>query len=308
MRRSALLVLALSLIAAPGAAQGPPPPPMPSPPQSSTPGDVAFFDGMLYAVGPKRKVRRGRPGQSQPTVIAQIPGEDSMVMNAIAAARPGIAFTLEEQYRGRVMAAAHDGSKLRTLWTGSGSPFDVAFHGNDVVWTDYEQGRVLKTPFAGGKITELAQLDHPAQLTVAGDDAFVAVWSAGTIVRIPLRGGPPVVIASVPDGGPHGIAVQGDQVFFGLHLLYQVRAVARTGGPVTTVASYPGCAIEDIAVTATRIHFVCFGGGVISEDRRPGSKPVVVTRGVGTIHALVLTPEALIGYATYEDRFYRFPR
>jgi hypothetical protein len=149
MNRSTLLVLACLLFAATSLAQGPPPPAMP-PPASSTPGDVALHDGVLYAVGKGRRVRRASLSQARPSVLVEVSGDDSTRLNGVAAARAGIAFTVEDGNRGgRVMAAAHDGSKLRTLWTGAGSPEDIAFHGGEVVWTNREAGTVCKTPFAG---------------------------------------------------------------------------------------------------------------------------------------------------------------
>ena len=102
------------------------------------------------------------------------------------------------------------------------------------------------------------------------------------------------------------MTTRGATVFFGAHIEGGVRSVPRTGGAVTTVAQ--NCAVVDVEVDDARVYFVCFDGGVWAVDRRPGSTPELLTRGVPTFSALTLGPRALYAYSALEDHIERFPR
>jgi hypothetical protein len=104
------------------------------------------------------------------------------------------------------------GGSATTLASGQ-SVRSIAVDGTSVYWTDFFSGSVMKVPLGGGALTTVASgQDQPVSVTV---DATSLYWSNLGIVKLPVAGGVPTLIASrQSDSSPIGIAVDATSVYW----------------------------------------------------------------------------------------------
>lgn len=116
-------------------------------------------------------------------------------------------------------------------------------------------------------LDRLAFFDGQATAAIAVDDdsAFVTTCasrgSSGTVMRVPLDGGPSVTLASVAPG-PFALAIDEEWVYYTIRDTGSVQRVRKTGGVVETVATEPDDAngADAIALDADHVYWTAVGG------------------------------------------------
>jgi hypothetical protein len=198
--------------------------------------------------------------------------------------------------QGTVMKVPVGGGAATTLASVDGTPFGVAIDATNVYFTNISgSDGVMKVPIAGGEATLLAAASNPwaiavagttvyytdgdsvmsvpaaggAPVTIAADQQFpysLAVdaknlyWSNerdGTIVAMPLAGGPPTTLTTQ--------APQARVATDGTNLYFTTSATANNAGSVESVPVAGGTPVtlatgqttpEDIVVDATSVYWV----------------------------------------------------
>jgi hypothetical protein len=104
--------------------------------------------------------------------------------------------------------SSNDGTTL--IASGQASPKAIAVDGSNVYWGTF--GGVFKAPVAGGTPSPLAS-GAPVSIAVDGTHVYWTDASAGTVMKVAVDGGPPVLLAS-DQPTPTGIAVDGTSVYW----------------------------------------------------------------------------------------------
>jgi hypothetical protein len=164
---------------------------------------------------------------------------------------------------------------------------------------DESSGTLMRIPFAGGTASVVARIDHPRQLVILGDDAFVG--ARGSVVRVPLAAaGPP---QSFPIARPiEALAVDASDIVLSDLTTGEIVRVPRAGGSAQTITSRGLCA-HDLAIDGEHVYFACrylyrVGRAGGTADRLTGGQ-------LASLNALVLVGSQPWGYSAYEHRFER---
>jgi hypothetical protein len=173
-----------------------------------------------------------------------------------------------------------------TLASGGRDMMDVAIYGGYVYWTepdaDYRGGGIFKVPVEGGgpdggASTLVSAQYQPSRITVTSAGIFFLKYAHGedVVMRIPLSGGDPVVLAAeardVSDAA--SIVADATDVYWTTVQEGRVLKVAQTGGPIVPLASGQGYA-PVLAIDDTDVYFA---GGNASIKRVPKSGGPVTT-------------------------------
>ena len=168
---------------------------------------------------------------------------------------------------GTVNKAATDGSALTTLASGQGNPNSVVVDATNIYWANggsvmCDCGSIMKSALDGSSTTTLVSgRNLPTSIAVDADSIYWVENVGGTVLKIPLRGGLPVTLASVPSalpGNPASLAIDATSVYWtnagrtmgdGV-----VLKVPIAGGTVTTLASGQ-CDPAGIAVDETSVYW-----------------------------------------------------
>jgi hypothetical protein len=192
-------------------------------------GSVKLLDGDLlkamftsvaadgdYVFGASPLVRLHRPSKQ----ITKIPSDANI---ALLAASAGSLFVADHRSLGddppryRILSMPCAAAKLSELAKGEGIVYGLAASPDATVWTvldatsnepgDDTTGTLWLAPRRGGKPVRLATgLAYPVGVALDRTHAYVALRSAGGVVRVPLAGGAPEAIA-VGIGEPTFVAV-----------------------------------------------------------------------------------------------------
>lgn len=298
------------------------PPVAAEPPAEGEPTDLALHDGALYAVD-ESILRRGdveasAPGSAASRAIVDVSGRFRIARLAVGDA--GIAFigqvveSGQSMRRGAIMIAAHDGTGLREIWSGPGDQYELGLFGDEVVWTsmaldprlgalDESSGALMRAPVAGGPARVAARIDHPRQLVILGDDAFVG--ARGAVVRVPLR--VPGPAQPFPVSHPIGaLAVDATDIVLSDLTTSEILTVPRAGGGERSIVPRAIC-VRDLALDGASVYFACGdlyrvarGGGPVAQLTPRTPNP--------SLNAVALGASLAWGYSALEDRFVSAPR
>ena len=170
------------------------------------------------------------------------------------------------------------GGEAATLVLGEPDAWQLAVDRDNIYWVTLA-GDVRKAPLAGGSAVTLASGASVSGIAVDGDSLYWATGSqtpSGNIMRLPLGGGPPSVLATVP-GGPEALTIDADNVY--VATLDSVFKVAKSSGTVERIASGQA-GNESIAVDATGVYWLDNNLGAIWKTALDGGLATAVASGL----------------------------
>lgn len=153
-------------------------------------------------------------------------------------------------------------------------PTSIAVDATSVYWMNNGTA-LMKVASGGGPITELAWGDNgfgfPVHLpTGIAVDATNVYWAngggspSGAVMKVPLGGGTPTVLARSGVNAPRGIAVDATNIYWtdtnNNTNTNTVMKLPLSGGTPTTLASWPGSGSGYIAVDATSVYWTTTDG------------------------------------------------
>ena len=219
---------------------------------------------------------------------------------------------------GGVMSVSIDGGDPATLASGLVRPFGITVGSAGVYWVTQGSwtavngmGSVYRATSDAGTATLASQLDTPWQVTV---DAMNVYWTSnpggGTVMKMPLAGGPPTTIASGPTG-LWAIAVDATNVYWtdsGCPLDMdvcngcpgRVMAAPIIGGPPRAVAAAQ-CNPVAIVVDTDGLYWANSGAGEVDPV---GGAVMMVASGSGTPVTLVPGQNGASGIAADATSIY----
>ncbi|HVZ71172.1 MAG TPA: hypothetical protein VHJ20_02255 [Polyangia bacterium] len=176
--------------------------------------------------------------------------------------------TAGHDHAGAVLQIPLSAPKPVVLIDGLSRPRGVAISGGFVYWTDFLDGTLMRAPahldasVADGGVRTAARLaaglSGPSDLALADGHAYLAD-QRGMIVRVPLAGGDPQIVAAA-HGTPYGVATDASFVYWTTLLDGGVFRAPLAGGDVTTLAIGQSDA-HFLAVGADTVFWAAWGDG-----------------------------------------------
>jgi len=155
------------------------------------------------------------------------------------------------------------GRCLVTLASAQGYAAGLAVNGTSVYWSNANDGTVMKVPISGGPLTQLASGQaNPSSIAVDAANVYWANFNTGTVMKVPSAGGSPVTIAS-GQAGPAWIAIDSMNVYWANESGNSVASVPKPGGMVTTIAS--GAPAIAVATDGVSVYWT----GIPTVDKAP---------------------------------------
>ena len=173
---------AIAVVFALGCREGPPAPT--APPDSGDPGPPAVFpDGLYWSARDGGRVQHLRPDD----------GQVSTVLSGLSDPR-GLVVTANEVYlidagTEVLLREPADGSPQQILTTTQG-PGDLQRDGDDLVFTDRDQGAIRRWTSAGTATDIVTGVFEPYFLDVSDGFVWWADFDSSQLHRVPLSGGP----------------------------------------------------------------------------------------------------------------------
>jgi hypothetical protein len=122
-------------------------------------------------------------------------------------------------------------------------------------------GTINKVPLNGGAVSRLASWQDPIDLAVDGSHVYFVTYSGGTVARVPVAGGTPVVLAS-DQIIPTDIAIDATSVYWAIrgddHTQASIMKVPLAGGQPQRLAVSEYEPI-DLAVDGTNVYWAASG-------------------------------------------------
>jgi sugar lactone lactonase YvrE len=142
----------------------------------------------------------------------------------------------------------------------------IALDADQVYFTSYGPGRVLKVPKVGGNVSVLGDNQAgPWQVAIGAGYAYWTNHYGDSIMRAPIDGSAPpsTVIAGLQ--GPQAIAVEGSNIYFTTATDGTVMKMQLGGAPLALAVgqNWP----KNIAIAGTRVVWVNTDGFVMSVPR-----------------------------------------
>ena len=198
---------------------------------------------------------------------AGLDGSGVVTLASIPDSINGIAVSANDVYwgdafQGRVGRVPKAGGATSYVAPNEQQPDAFAVDATNVYWTNYLGGQVRMMPLAGGNVVTLATgQDYAMGIAV---DATSVYWvSNKNVMKVPIAGGAPVVLAPTIGSGP--LTIDATYVYWGVGNSYgagwgPVSKVTKNGGVATVLASpsaLPDAVLwaAGIAVDATSVYF-----------------------------------------------------
>jgi sugar lactone lactonase YvrE len=177
---------------------------------------------------------------------------------------------------GAVRRAALDGSSPFTFQSGGGQAESVTVDAQSLYWSGSPTGTVSKAPLGGGPVTILSSgQGHP--LGMAVDSSWV-YWTTSGVSRVGLDGGTTSVLAQ--GGGATGVAVDSENVYWASFTAIMKLPLAG-GSPTVVAPVQGGAGNGGVAADGTHVYWTEFKGGRIMKAPRSGGAPAVLASSVG---------------------------
>jgi hypothetical protein len=163
--------------------------------------------------------------------------------------------------QGEVAEILLDGGSQKALATGQpGGPVALAVDATNLYWADQgtgDGGSIWKVPLAGGTPVLLASATDPYYLAVDATSVYWSELSTG-VYRVGIDGGTVSTIAPINYGGA-GIAVDANNVYFGFD--ESIEASSLDAGVITVLANnqvYP----QGMILDGTTLYWTNSGNGI----------------------------------------------
>lgn len=140
--------------------------------------------------------------------------------------------------------------------SGQDTPARLTLDPNNLYWV--AGGNLMKLAKTGGVAVPMTAA-APSDITSDGTNVYWVVAGDGTLRRIPVTGGTPVILASGL-GAPSSVAVDETHVYWTNPGGGQVMRIPKSGGSPVTLASGQESP-QDIAVDETSIYWANYAGG-----------------------------------------------
>lgn len=114
-----------------------------------------------------------------------------------------------------------------TLADGQTTPVSLSVDAEHVYWANEDGGEIQQAPKAGGAVTTVFAASYPGAVHVAGDALVFTDRDWQSVLRVPLAGGTPTVLADAEDV-PWALASDGGTLVWVNAGFYELEGVARS--------------------------------------------------------------------------------
>ena len=125
---------------------------------------------------------------------------------------------------------------------GNGEVSSLYMSGNNIFWTEYDNGIIKKMPKTGGAITTItSDANRPANLVVYNNYVYwIEFTNPGRVAKVPVTGGATTVIAN--EANTIGIATDSTNIYWAVSVYLNQGKIQKLGIATETELYESGCA------------------------------------------------------------------
>ncbi len=180
-----------------------------------------------------------------------------------------------------VMKAPLGGGPNVVLTGGQANPAIIVATATTLYWPNfnYSGNNVESVSIDGGVATVIApNQSNPGSIAIDASNIYwvnYALSGQSTVMKYPLIGGSPTLIATDTSNGASGIAVDSANVYWTNNVTGRINKVSVNGGTITSIASGQS-APAFVAVDATWVYWTNPGDGTVAAVSTTGGTPKTI--------------------------------